>query len=133
MRLKAEQGKMMTELKIALIVSDDEAIRKRFSRLLSQIRAPYLLESDRPTAVARLIDLSVRVLIVDMLSNKEDDLDFLKIVKKLRPRVPIIAITDQIGEEARNRILEEGAKYCLIKSMKDQEVSEMVNAMMESE
>ena len=127
---KAEQGKRMTELKVALIVSNDEEIRIRFSGFLDQIQVPYLLESDRTTSIARLMDMDVRVLIVDMLHDDENGLDYLKVVKKLRPRVPIIAITDEIDDEAQNRLLDEGIKYCLTKRMKDQEISDLVSTMM---
>ena len=121
----------MKKLKIALIVSTNDDIRKRFSGLLDKIDVSYILESDRTSAVARIMEVPVKLLIADMLFEKENGFDFLSIVKKVRPRLPIIAITDDPSEEGINRLLDKGVMTCLVQPIKEKEVIEMVGTMME--
>ena len=121
----------MKKLKIALIVSTNDDIRKRFSGLLERIEVSYILESDRTSAVARIMEVPVKLLIADMLFEKENGFDFLSIVKKVRPRLPIIAITDDPSEEGINRLLDKGVMTCLVQPMDEKEIIEMVGTVLE--
>ena len=121
----------MKKLKIALIVSPNDDIRKRFSELFDKIEVSYILESDRTHAIARIMEVPIKLLIADMLVDKENGFDFLSIVKRVRPRLPIIAITDDPSEEGISRLLGKGVMTCLVQPIEEKEVIEMVGTMME--
>lgn len=116
----------MIDFQIALIVSSDEEIRERFSRLINQIGATCIIEKDKEKALNRLLEVDVRLAIVDMDDDDRENLDFLSVMKKLRPKVPIIAITDDSTEKLRNQLFNQGVYCCFIKPLAKKDTEEMI-------
>ncbi len=120
----------MDDLKIAFIVSSDAAVRERLARLLEKIGVAYILERERARVIARILELNVKLIIVDMETEAVNGIDFLRLIKKLRPRVPLIVVTTDLSEEMHNCLLDAGAMYCLVKPVKEGEVTSVVGQLM---
>lgn len=116
-------------MKIALIVSSDEDIRERFAKLLNQVGASYILERDRTKALMRVLTIDLRIIIVDMNFEMNNGLNFIQIIKKVRPRLPIIAITENSSKENYNNLLDAGAMYCLIKPVMGKELINVISGL----
>ena len=114
----------------ALIISADEDIRKRFSNMLNTIHASYLLESESSKALAIIRKMNLQVVILDLTSVSPEEIDFLHVVKKLRPGLPIIAITDDPSEEGRRTIIEKGAMCCIVKPCNVLETLDHINEIL---
>jgi len=65
-----------------------------------------------------------------METEAVNGIDFLRLIKKLRPRVPLIVVTTDLSEEMHNRLLDAGAMYCLVKPVKEVEVTSVVGQLM---
>lgn len=117
----------MIDFQIALIVSSDQEIRERFSRLINQIGATCVIEKDRDKALHRMLEVEVRLAILDMEGDDRENLDFLSAVKKLRPRLPIMAITDNSTEELRNQLFNQGVYCCFVKPLAKKDTKEIIS------
>ena len=109
-------GEKMEKIDITLIVSSDEDIRSRFANLLNQAGAAYVFESKQAVALLRILEIDFRLTIVDLDSIEDHNIDFIKVVRILRPRLPVIVIVDDSFKHAYDEYLEAGASYCLVKS-----------------
>ena len=123
----------MISLKIALIASEDKEIRERFSRLLEQIGVSCIIESHGTKALVRILQVDLKLVIVDMVSISGNGFNFLKVIKSLRPRLPIIAITGDSSEEIRECLLDAGAMYCLVKPVEEKTLKSIVSTLAEEE
>ncbi len=117
----------MVDFQIALIVSSDQEIRERFSRLINIMGATCIIEKDRDKALKRLLEVDIRLAIVDMEGDDRKDLEFLNEMKKLRPRVPIMAITDDSAEAMRNQLFNQGVYCCFVKPLAKEDTKEIIS------
>ena len=125
--------KSLNELNIVLIMSADDDIRKRFSRLLDRIGAAYLFEKERTRVIVRILEMDLRLIVVDLPSENGDSIDFVRLIKKLRPRLPVMVIlSDPLITEA-DRFLEAGARYCVIKPVKEEQMVGFVEESVRNE
>jgi DNA-binding NarL/FixJ family response regulator len=122
----------MSDLKIALVISADKEIRERFARLLNKVGVSYILESDKTTGIIRLLELDVSLVIVDMSIVHVNGADFIRLIKRLRPRVRLIAITSSTDKEYHDQLIESGAMYCFVKSVKEIITENIVTELMRS-
>ena len=117
----------MIDFQIALIVSSDQEIRERFSRLINKIGATCVIERDRDKALNRLLEIDVRLAILDMDGDDREDLEFLSAVKKLRPKVPIMAIIDDSTEGLRDQLFDQGVYCCFVKPLAKKDTKEIIS------
>ena len=112
------------KLKVALIVSHDQEIRRRFSRLLNQVGISYIFESGKAEAIIRILQIDMNLIIVDAGSEDDDIFNFIRVIKKLKPRIQIIVITPKLTDTVYTNMLNAGAMYCLINPHKEKEFKE---------
>lgn len=119
----------MQTTKVALIVSCDYLIIQRFLNLLKNAGFTCLIESYRIAALFRILEMDVEVVLVDVEDGNIDVKDFLRIIKKLRPRLRIIAITDDASIEMRDRLLEEGVMFRIVKSIPEEQIASLIDGL----
>ena len=122
-RYKVEK---MKNKKIVLIVSSDDDVQIRFSKLLDRNGISFVLEQEPTKALVRLLDMDVKLIIVDIDAHMINPIDFLHVVCKLRPKGPIMAITDEPSKDMCKMLTDEGVKYILAKQFTTQELSQVV-------
>lgn len=114
-------------MNITLIISKDNEIRKRFSDMLQKIGVPYIFESDVAHALLRILEVKFKLTVVDLDTLDCNPMDFLKIIQLLRPKLTVFAIIDESMLDSYQTVLDAGAKYCLVKSAKDEELTGMLH------
>ena len=125
--------KSLNELNIVLIMSDDDDIRERFSRLLDRIGTAYFFEKERTRVLVRILEMDLRLIVVDLPSENGDSIDFVRLIKKLRPRLPVMVILSDPFIAEADRFLEAGARYCVIKPVKEEQMVGFVEESVRSE
>ena len=110
-------------LNVTLIVSKDNDVRKRFSEMLQKIGVPFIFESDVAQAILRILEVKFRLTVIDLESMDCNQTDLLKVIQLLRPKLPVFAIIDETMMDSYQQFLDAGAKYCLIKSTQDEELT----------
>ncbi len=120
----------MKRIQIALIVSADKGIRQKFARLFSKIGVSYILESSHTKAILRILEVGIKLGIVDITSDSQENLDFIKVMKWMRPRLSIIAIIDETMMDDHDKVINAGAKYCLVKSGEDIEIKSIIKEIL---
>lgn len=123
----------MKDLKIALIVSSNPDIRERISNLLMKIGISLILEKNKNQALERILHVDIKLVFVDIESDDQEGIDFIKLIKKVRPRVSIIALTPDAPKEDQKKYLDAGAMYCFIKSTETEDISEQVGKLVSEE
>jgi DNA-binding response OmpR family regulator len=123
-------GKPGETIRLVLVVASDEAIRERFARLLSRISVPYMLEREKAKALVRILELDVLILVVDV-EDTDESMDFIRLVKKMRPRLPILTITSNGSKTEQDRLLDRGAMVVLVKPIEERAVVNMVKTLIE--
>ena len=112
----------MKDLKIALIVSSNPDIRERISNILMKIDISLILERKKRKALDRILHVDIKLVFVDIEPKDKESLDFIRLIKKMRPRVSIIALTNETDEKDQKKYLDAGALYCFVKPVEEETI-----------
>lgn len=123
----------MEKIQVALIVSKDQKIRKKFSDLFSKAGIPHVLESSHTKALLRILNMSIKLGIIDIEDNDKKSLDILKVIRIIRPRLSLVAVIDESMIENHDHLLAAGAKYCFVKTSRESEIQKFVKELLSQE
>jgi DNA-binding NtrC family response regulator len=119
----------MPETKSILFAGSDEGMKEQVAKLLDGI-ATYSL-----TWVGESGDLLLKILDKDIdLAIIDEDLagmagsKLIQIIKKSRPRIPLIIISSGDSKEELAKVLEQGVFYFIIKPINGEELKEAVDS-----
>ena len=88
-----------------------------------------LAENSNTAALLKLLDHDIELLIVDLDMNINTTLDFIRIVRKTRPRLPIIALAENPKIETIQQILNQGVYYWTFKPVLPNEINKFIDAI----
>ena len=86
----------------------------------------FIFEREQSSALLRLLELNVRVILLDITSKELNGVNLLNLVKKLRPRVPIIAVIERHDELFEQSLYDSGAMFCISKETSDENVQSLI-------
>lgn len=106
-------GGNMKSLNIALVLSTEKEFRENISNLLNEMGISYIFESRELDALLRIISLPLKVVFLDVESDDDKSLDFIRLIKRLKPQLNLIALSNYFADD--ERIIEAGADYCFLR------------------
>ncbi len=92
-----------------MVVDDEEKVRTYLSRLLEKRGFEVQTAPDGPTALARLAETDVDVVLLDILMPGPDGLTILKEIKQSKPQIEVIMLTGNASVENGVRGIHHGA------------------------
>lgn len=106
-----------------ILIAEDEEKMRRILEVNLQPEYRILLAGDGEEAFQIVRDNDVHLVLADMKMPKMDGLRLLKEVKRIRPEIPVILITAYGTVESAVQAMKEGAADYLLKPVKMEEVS----------
>lgn len=119
----------MENVKSVMIISSNNYTCEYLSRILDEMEIPYVFERDETRAIARILEMNIRLVVVDMKSLVSDNLDFLKLTRKIWPRLPIIAIADDSSKDELNKFYDPGVTYFFMKPINKKKISDIITSI----
>ena len=131
--MKTHAGKSNAERPLVSVVDDDEMLRESLPDLLRECGfAARAFSSGQEFLSSDYMD-GTRCLILDVAMPGMSGLDLQKELKHRGQTIPIIFITGQKDEEAREQAFREGAVKFLYKPFSDGDLFEAVNAALDGD
>jgi DNA-binding NtrC family response regulator len=117
----------MPETKSILYAITDEGIKEQVSEVLNGI-ATYSLSwvGESGDLLLKILDKDIDLAIIDENLTGMAGSKLIKIIKKSRPRIPLIIISSGNSKEELARVLEQGVFYFIIKPINGEELKEAV-------
>mgnify|MGYP002624345132 FL=1 len=106
--------------RVILVVDDDEADLLALTTLLEGSGYAVAQARSGRQAVAIFLEYAPELVLTDMAMSDGDGIDLMRWLGRIRPDVPIVAVTG-MGEETVRRALEAGASSVVAKPV-DREV-----------
>lgn len=104
------------KINVALVLSSDSEIRSKFSSLFQKIHINHIFESTITKTIIRILELDVKVVIIDIGENDYQGL--FKLIRKIRPRLPIIAICQELSDDQYQQLQDVNINYVLVKPIR---------------
>jgi hypothetical protein len=110
----------------ALVLSKDTQIRKTFSMLFRRIHVNYLFESTLSKSIIRILELDIKLMIIDNCEHSNEYRNILKVIKKIRPRLPIMALVHKGDDELYAELHKAGVRIILNKPLRPEKVMDFI-------
>lgn len=120
------QSDSESRIHAALVLSKDSQIRKTFSMLFRRIHVNYLFESTLSKSIIRILELDIKLMIIDYCEHSYEYRNILKIIKKIRPRLPIMALVHQGDDELYPELHDAGVRFILNKPLRLEKVMDFI-------
>ena len=119
----------MPETKSILFAISDEGMKGQVFEVLNGI-ATYSLTwvGDSGDLLLKILDKDIDLAIIDENLAGMAGSKLIKIIKKSRPRIPLIIISSGNSKEELARVLEQGVFYFIIKPINGEELKEAVDS-----
>ena len=117
----------MPETKSILFAGSDEGMKEQVADVLNGI-ATYSLSwvAESGDLLLKILDKDIDLAIIDEELSGMAGSKLIQIIKKSRPRIPLIIISSGNSKEELARVLEQGVFYFIIKPINGEELKEAV-------
>jgi len=119
----------MPETKSILFAGSDEGMKEQVADVLNDI-ATYSLTwvGESGDLLLKILDKDIDLAIIDENLAGMAGSKLIQIIKKSRPRIPLIIISSGNSKEEFARVLEQGVFYFIIKPINGEELKEAVDS-----
>ena len=111
-----------------IVASTDAKVTRIFSNILALKNYSILIAKEKLTVIWDALDSDVKCLVIDLESFFDEERVFINIIKKIRPRLPIVTIHAE-NREISDCQLETGIFYRALKPLRVQEIEHVVQAI----
>lgn len=120
----------MTKMnKLAVLASDDASLIEQINKIIAAYHYSILQAKSALSSILKILEKSVDILIVDLDLRQNNSLDLIKIIKKMRPRLPIIVLSEDFSLDTIRAFIESGVFYCAMKPIQRSELEKVLQAL----
>ena len=105
-----------------LFASNDDSLKERVLGVLDEDRHHVVVADNCKDALEKLLDSDFDAIIFDHDLKELDSTDTMQLIKKIRPKLPLIVLSETISYESEVKIAKLGVHFRLNKPL-DEEVT----------
>lgn len=124
------ETEMTNTYKLAIIASEDQAIKDQISGIILKHNYSVVHTKSALNSILKILEKQVDLLVVDLAFQENSSLDLIKILKRMRPRLPIIVLSDDFSLDTVRKFIESGVFYCAMKPIQICEIENVLEAVM---
>lgn len=109
-----------------LIACRDKSCRKQLLNLFAIEGCTVNSILDETDLLLEILDRDYDVLIYDLAQSKFNGLKSVKILKKIRPKLSLVVISDNPSKEFGGKVLQEGVVYYDVKPIHSEAIKQAV-------
>ena len=113
---------IQSEKLTVLFASGDEYLKERVLEVLDKDRHHVVVADNCKDALEKLLDSDFDAIIFDHDLKELDSTDTMQLIKKIRPKLPLIVLSETISYESEVKIAKLGVHFRLNKPL-DEEVT----------
>lgn len=114
---------------IILLTSDDETISV-CSECARELETNLVCKVDFPSILLELQENDYRIIICDCSDNLQKCSNWIKVIKKIRPKIPLIVLTREIDKATGGKLYQEGILNLCEKPISKNYLKEVLSAIL---
>jgi DNA-binding NtrC family response regulator len=119
--------------KSSTILSSDAHVVNQMTDILMQHDFTVTVEKSIIKLISSMLEKEISLLILDLDSPQGVNFDSIDIIRKLRPRLPIIVILVDNSLETLKTVVQKGVFYTALKPVLVEEIEEVIQAVTQSQ
>ena len=118
----------MTENASAILLTQDKEIISLFSSATSELQTKLVEKPDFASFILEMQENDYALAICDCSRSLSECLKWVKVIKKIRPKVPLIVISSEIDKTSGGKLYEEGIFHLCEKPINKNYLKEVLSA-----
>jgi len=115
--------------KVILVATEDPRVVQTFVRVLTERAYRLLVEKNKLRSIWRTLDNNVDCLVMDLKPSDEENAAFVNIIKKVRPRLPIVILSSDERFGSARMLAESGVFYRAFKPLRIEEIEQLIEGV----
>ncbi|MFC2102867.1 hypothetical protein ACFLSS_00395 [Bacteroidota bacterium] len=116
----------------AIILSTDEETISVCSECTGELEIGLIRKRDFPSMILELQENDYEVILCDCSDNFQKCSNWIKVIKKMRPKVPLIVFTQKIDKSIGGKLYQEGIFHLCEKPLNKEYLKEVLSAILAS-
>jgi len=116
-------------IKSSIIVSEDASVVNQLTDILMQHDYTVTIEKSIVKFISSMLEKEISLLVLDLDQPQGPNFDSIDIIRKLRPRLPIIVLSADGSLEMLNILVQKGVFYTASKPIQAEEIEEVIQAI----
>jgi DNA-binding NtrC family response regulator len=116
----------------AIILSTDEETISVCSKCTRELEMALVLKKDFPCMILELQENDYKVILCDCSENFQKCSNWIKVIKKIRPKIPLIVFTEEIDKSTGAKLYQEGIFDLCEKPLSKDYLKEVLSAVLTS-
>ncbi len=112
-----------------VVATHDFAVRDVLDRFFTNRNYSVSFEQMGSKAILKLLEKPIDIFILDLDDDDNSTLDIIDVIRRTRPRLPIVVLSDSTSLDRVRRLSEAGVFYCAMKPVQIMEIEKVVEAL----
>jgi len=112
-----------------VVATHDFAVRDVLDRFFTNRNYSVSFEQMGSKAILKLLEKPIDIFILDLDDDDNSTLDIIEVIRRTRPRLPIVVLSDSTSLDRVRRLSEAGVFYCAMKPVQIMEIEKVVEAL----
>ena len=121
---------MTKTYKLAIIASEDPIITDQIRGIIIKHGYSIISAKTALNSILKILEKQVDLLIIDLDFTQNNSLDLIKIIKKMRPRLPIVVLSEDFSLDTVRKFIELNVFYFAMKPIQIYEIEKVIEAIM---
>jgi len=113
----------------AIILSTDEESISVCSACTGELKMSLIHKRDFPCIILELQENDYEVIICDCSDDIQKCFNWIKVIKKIRPKVPLVVFTKEIDKPSGGKLYQEGIFHLCEKPLNKEYLKEVLKAI----
>jgi DNA-binding NtrC family response regulator len=112
----------------AIILSQDLEIISLFQSLGNEMRIKVVSKPNLANFLLGLQENDYQIAIFDCIHMDSENLKWIKVVRKVRPKIPLIILSDEVDQKTGGKVYEEGIFYRCVRPVDKNMLRDILDA-----
>ena len=114
-----------------VFATNDPSSVTSVSGVLMKRNWEVLITKSKLQSIINVLERNIAFFILDyeLPDNYNSNIELISIIKTIRPKVPIIVLTSDNSLTTRKRLAEAGIFYCALKPIRENEITQLIEAI----
>ena len=113
----------------AVVATQDTFILRQTTNLLAERNYSVIPVNSACSSILNILEKETSLVFLDLDMLDNDTMDYIQIIKKTRPKLPVIVMIEDSSIETVRQLVQAGVYYCAIKPFQREELDLVLDGM----
>lgn len=120
---------MLKAIRSVVILTEDSDVINQLGKTFMSHDYSIIIEKSKIKSIIKILEQHIDLIILDTEDFETSIIDLISIIRKTRPRLPIVVISEDNSIQMLRTLAQLGVFYCIIKPVRPSEIEKVLEAI----